>query len=177
MKLTRIVLYIFLILLTVYQPASAQSDNDAVYTETIANADKYFKEGDYIKAKASYQYASQLKPDESYPKQKLAETVNLLREKMAVMEQYSALVSDGDQLFRSGDFEQAIKKYEQALKIVPNESYPREKIDAINKQVSEAKEKQDNYDNAIRKAETLEKYNKFEEAKAEYELAQSIFPN
>ena len=35
---------------------------DEDYKAAITQADNYFKSGDYINAKASYQYASRLKP-------------------------------------------------------------------------------------------------------------------
>ncbi|MBN2173764.1 MAG: hypothetical protein JW731_06520 [Bacteroidales bacterium] len=166
-----------IILFTILAPVLPQQDNESKYNETIKNADEYFKAKDYINAKASYQYASQLNPEATYPREKLSETIKLLREKMVVMEQYNFELAEADKYFRAEEYELAITKYKDALKILPNESYPTEQIKKIENQVAEASDKQSNYDEAIRKAQQFEKYRKFENAKEEYVKAKEIFPD
>ena len=122
-----VVLFILMFSIWFVNPIVAQT-NQEDYNATIQQADKYFQKGDYINAKASYQYASRLKPDEEYPKTKLSETIGKLREKMVVMEQYNAEISQADKLFRLGKYDEAIIKYLDALKVLPDEAYPRNKI-------------------------------------------------
>ncbi len=169
-------LIIILLVIFEVQFVSGQSD-EPDYLQVISKADSYFKQGDYINAKASYQYASQLKPEEQYPKERLSETVNKLKEKMAVMEQYSSVITEADKLFNQKKFDLAKMKYFDAKKIVPDETYPDEKIAEIDKIVSETKEKQEAYDEAIKKGEEYIKFRKYAQAKTEFENAAKVFPN
>ncbi len=156
-------------------PIFAQS-NQNDYNSAIEQADKYFQEGDYINAKASYQYASGLRPDEAYPKTRLNETITKLREKMVVMEQYNAEVSQADKFFRNGKYDEALLKYIAAQQILPSENYPKTKIAEIQKLVDFESSKQTEYNEAITNGEKFMKYRKYEEARAEFENALIIFP-
>ena len=86
-----------LILLFLFFQLTANSfgqSGDEEYKAAITQGDNYFKSGDYINAKVSYQYASKLKPGEKYPKDRLQESINKIRDKMVVVEQFSAVVAD-----------------------------------------------------------------------------------
>jgi len=155
----------------------SQTDADQKYKEAVASADKYFSSGDYINAKASYQYASKLNPEADYPKEKLKETINKLREKMAVMSQYNARLSEADRLFKLKEYEQAKMKYEAALKVLPEEKYPKEKIEEIGRIFEEKANKQDAYDDAVTRGDRGMQYKKYETAIKEYEKALQIFPD
>jgi len=179
MNFIRTKIYLLIILIVVLLPAytKAQISGEDEYASTIMQADTYFKNGDYINAKTSYQYAARLKPDEQYPKDRLRATVDKLREKMALMEQYTSLITEADEFYRNDEFDKAIAKYEEAGKLVPSEGYPAEKIAGIKEQKAEKRKLQVAYDDAIYRAEKYEKYRKFEEARTEYEKAHEVFPD
>lgn len=154
----------------------AQTDTQDDYQKAIASADGYFQAGDYINAKASYQYASKLKPTEQYPKDQLAETVVKLREKMQVMELYNAEILEADRHFKKAEYEEAKAKYNAALKIQPNESYPKEKITEIENLVATNNAKDAEYETAIKNGEKLIGYKKYSKSKEAFETALSIKP-
>jgi tetratricopeptide (TPR) repeat protein len=166
-----------LISLLLFNFVFAQADIEQKYKEAVSSADKYFSSGDYINAKASYQYASKIKPDESYPKQKLKETMDKLHEKMAVMSEYNKELTEADRLFRLKEYEEAKVKYEAASKILPDEKYPKEKVDAIEKIFNEKALKQAEYDDAVSRGDKGMQYKKYETAIKEYEKALQVFPN
>lgn len=168
---------LFALLLTFWfvSPVMAQT-NQTDYNSAIQQADKYFQQGDYINAKASYQYASNLKPNEAYPKTRLNECIVKSREKMVVMEKYDAEISQADKFFRLGKYDEALLKYIAAQQVLPNESYPKSKIAEIEKLVAFESKKQVDYDEAITNGEKFIKYKKYEEARAEFENALIIFP-
>ncbi len=153
-----------------------QQSASTEYQDAINKGDEYFQKGDYINAKTSYSYASRLRPDEQYPKDKLKATVDQLREKMAKMEQYTILLSAADNFFREGDFDNARKKYEEAGKLIPSEGYPSEKIEEIENLINAKRRKQATYDDAIYRADKFIKYKKYKEAISEFEKALAIFP-
>jgi len=166
---------VFVILLLINQ-IFAQTNNEEDYNRAIFTADQYFADGDYINAKASYQYASRIKPDEEYPKDKLRETVDKLREKMVVMEQYNSVLSEADRHYKLKEYEQAKEKYQAAQKILPEESYPNERLTEIERIVSEADAKQAEYDAAVSNGDKYLKFGKLIQAKAEFEKATAVFP-
>ncbi len=147
-----------------------QKGNDE-YSASITQADNFFKNGDYINAKTSYQYASRLRPSEQYPKTKLQETINRIREKMVVVDQFTAIVAEADREFRADDFEKASLKYKEAKKILPEDPYPDQQLNEIKRMTEEKAAKENEYSAAIANGEKFIKYRKYEQAKAEFENA------
>jgi len=148
----------------------------SAYESVIVQGDIYYANGDYINAKASYHYASRLNPEEQYPKDKLDQTLEKLRAKMVVMEEFIVIVSEGDKYFKQSEFDKAIEKYNEAKKVVPGESYPNDKINEINWIVNETAAKQYEYNSVINDAEKFQKYRKFDKAKEEFEKALLLLP-
>jgi tetratricopeptide (TPR) repeat protein len=169
--------FIVLLLVMSVSMAFPQTDKEKNYQDAIASADAYFKDQDYINAKASYQYAQKLKPDEQYPKDKLQETIKRLREKMMVMEEYNTELTAADKHFRQKEYGLAKERYKAAAKILPTESYPGERLTEIENIETEAKGKQDDYDKAVADGEKLITYKKYDKAIGEFERAAVIFPS
>lgn len=155
---------------------SAQPGSPDEYTSTVKKADEYFKKGDYINAKTSYQYASRLNPDEQYPKDRLQQTVAKLREKMARMDEYTAVLTEADSYYRKKEYDKAIEQYRKASTIIPAEGYPEEKISEIEGAKDAERKKQIDYDDAIYRADKFVKYRKYEEAIEAYRKAAEILP-
>jgi len=153
-----------------------QSSSSNGYRSAIANADEYFEQEDYVNAKTSYQYASRLIPEEQYPKDRLRETVDKLREKMALMEGYTAVITEADNYYRNKEYDEAIEKFRQAAQILPSEDYPEEKIKEIEYKKDEKRRQQIAYDDAIYRADKFVKYKKYEQAIASYKKASEILP-
>lgn len=156
--------------------AVAQSGDDE-YKTAITQGDNYFKSGDYINAKVSYQYASKLKPDEKYPKDRLQESINKIRDKMVVVEQFTAVVAVADKHFRAEEWEQAKLKYAEAKKILPDDPYPDQQLNEIKRIADEAAAKETEYATAIANGEKFIKYRKYGPAKNEFEKALQVKPN
>ncbi|NOQ25087.1 MAG: hypothetical protein GQ564_06960 [Bacteroidales bacterium] len=53
--------------------------------------------------------------------------------KIGINDKYNSTVAEADNLLRSGQHEEAEKKYKEASKLKPNEQYPKEKINKIQK--------------------------------------------
>lgn len=164
-----------LILFSAYA-VSAQSTSSGDYASIVKKGDEYFKKGDYINAKSSYQYASRLNPEEQYPKDRLNETILKLREKMGRMGEYTAALTQADNYYRKKEFDKAIKEYRKATIIIPSEGYPEEKIRDIEGAKDEGRRKQIAYDDAIYRADKYVKYRKYEEAIESYRTAAELLP-
>jgi len=101
------------------------------YQKALTSGDTYFNAKDYLNAKASYQVAIDNLPDDTLAKEKLRKTMNLLRSQKAQNILYDVAVASADKLFQAKDYERARAEYENASKILPQEQYPRDKINEI----------------------------------------------
>ena len=170
--------YSIILVIVLGQYAKAQDKEEVIdYNSVIGKADTYFAQGDYINAKLNYQYAERMKPDEEYPNQQLAITVAKLHEKMKLLDQYTAIIAQADELANEQEYDKAIEKYKEAGKVLPGEGYPNDKIDQINSTINDAHHKKFAYDDAIYRAEKFLKYDKYEQAIEQYKKAHKLFPD
>ncbi len=156
-------------------PAHSQS-TDEQYQAAIESADTYFEQGDYLNAKASYQVASQLKPDEQYPKDRLKESIGLLRVQMEQSALYNDKLIFADRLFNDQSYEKARKAYEEALKIMPSEAYPQQQIEKINTIMEEEAANEARYSALLAEGDVLFASEDYQAARAKYEEASRIYP-
>jgi len=133
---TRIAILAFMALFLTALPAQAQED-DGKYREAIELADRYFSEGDYLNAKASYQHALQLKPGAQYPGERLQESIGLLRQQLEKMALFNERLGTADRLFGEGAWDAAITAYREAGKVMPADPYPDRQIGKIREKMAE----------------------------------------
>ncbi|MDT8392962.1 MAG: hypothetical protein RQ761_03905 [Bacteroidales bacterium] len=167
--------FVFSALLTAFSPGYGQGTEEQ-YRQAIESGDKYFGAEDYLNAKASYQIASQLKPGEEYPKNRLQESIRLLRIQMEHIGVYNEKLSFADALFNEGAYEKAILAYQEALKIMPAQEYPREQIELIKERKAEQAQKLAEYQNRITSGDKLFAAEDYTEAIKKYEDALALFP-
>ena len=101
------------------------------YSKMIASADSAFSKGAYAYAKLSYETALELKPEDSYPREKLTELEDLesqIAAQQKINDDYNKLISQADDLFKSGNYDMAISKYSEAQLIKSIENYPADQI-------------------------------------------------
>lgn len=108
------------------------------YESMIAEADNLFQVKSYEQARSKYQSAQNLKPNENYPKQKIKEIDDILakmaaekKQREELQKRYQAVIDRADQLFNQGNYDQAAKEYENALTILPDEVYPKQRLSKI----------------------------------------------
>ena len=109
---------------------AAQEALDRQYAGLIQQADRMFSAKSYNPSKENYQKASDLKPDESYPKEKIVEIDNILT-RQAIDEKYRNVIVAADGLFRTQKYDDARLQYEIALGVKPEEEYPKSQIRRI----------------------------------------------
>jgi len=173
---TLIKLLLLTALLFSFSPAHTQ-DVDEQYQQTIESADKYFEQGDYLNAKASYQVASQLKPDEQYPKDRLRESIGLLRVQMQEMAVYNEKLAYADRLYQEGSWDNAILAYEEAGKMMPSQEYPGRQISLIRNLQAGETENEATYSSLVREGDDLFAAEDYAEAINKYEEASALYPN
>ncbi len=123
--------------------AAINKKNDAEYFSICKRADSCYANNKYYEAKKLYEKCLSLKPEEKYPAKKIDEIEKHLnrQEDLANKEkekrerenkEYQLFINEGDEEFKALNYESAKEEYENAQKIKPGESYPKQKISELN---------------------------------------------
>jgi tetratricopeptide (TPR) repeat protein len=116
----------------------SEAEINEAYDNALASARFHENNGDLISALESWKTAASLKPDESLPRNKIAELGALVVDEIRRIQQaYDKAIADGDRYFNTKVFDQAIEAYTEAGNLKPDETYPAEQIDAIRKYIEE----------------------------------------
>ncbi len=177
-----------------------QEELDARYRKLIEEADAAVGTEDYTAAKAKYTEASTVKPQERYPKDRIAEVDALIAEKARKAEEerkakeleakYAELITRADASFSGGKLSAALSDYKDALALKPQEEHPKARIAAIESQLDEAaKAKAEEERLAREKADREKRYadlialadrdftaKKYEQARTSYSEALGVKP-
>lgn len=169
---------------------AGEKELNAKYDAAVANGDAAFGKQDYKGAKTYFNEALGYKPAEQYPKDKIAEIDRLLAEiarKEALEKEqkvkYDDAVKRGDDAFKRKDYTGAISAYKEALGVKPEEKYPQDQlneIDRIQKEIAlreqQEKELKAKYDDAIKRGDLAFGNQKYADAKTAYQEALGLKP-
>lgn len=169
-----------------------QEEAERQYNELISRTDALLSKGDYNAAIEGYEKALELKPNESYPKDKIKEAKagiedqQLAAEKDQLQKDYRALLEKADGQFQSKDFDAARISYNEALKLQPAEQYPQSQLQAIEDAEAKLaenaalKEKEAEliakYQKLIQEADITFQSGNFDESISKYNEAKSLQP-
>ncbi|NQU51051.1 MAG: hypothetical protein HQ522_00785, partial [Bacteroidetes bacterium] len=148
------------------------------FVTLITEADLLFNQTNYSDARNSYNRALSIRPADSYALGQVKKISDLLNREQSET-QYVDLIAQGDKSFNEILYTEAIRKYEEALQIKPNEKYPKSKIDEINgilaAQVNNL-QKQENYQQAMFQAESMFEKQFYDKSLASYQNALNYRP-
>jgi len=170
--------------------AKAQALNKQ-YEDLITKADKSFGSKDYESAKGDYEQALKLKPDESYPSNRLSEIQELiLAQNAAALEkqkeidrQYSAFMSEGESFVSDKNWDAAKSSFNSALELKPDNKGPVERIAEIDALIQKEKDLaqqaealEADYKERMKNGDAALQNNKFADAKRFYFGASKLKP-
>jgi len=120
------------------------------YNDLIEKADNSFSDEDYGLAISQYEQALELKEEEKYPKDQIAEANEKLAElkdaeaanaasaeQDALDAEYQGFIDEGNSNFTAENLEEAKSAYGSALELKPTEKYPRQRIKKIEELLKE----------------------------------------
>ena len=139
----------------------------------IANGEKFIKFRKYELAKEEFEKALVVKPDEQYPKDKIAELSFLIEETKKVKAEYDETIAGADRLYNLKYYDNARKEYEKALNAKPDEHYPAAQINEIDKILV----KKNEFDRLVQAGDEAYMNKDLEAAKANYQAALKIYPD
>lgn len=157
-------------------------------TEVLANFEKIRKEGEELIAAQKFDEgivklgeAHTVMPHETKTKEIIAEAQKLkaAQANKIKSDEYEAKLKEGEELLHAEKFVEAIVSLNSAKKMMPNDNKAKILIDQANK-LKEGKKQaltQSQFDEKINDGEAFLKDNRFDEAIAAFEEAQSILPN
>ncbi|MDB4581536.1 hypothetical protein N9164_00150 [Draconibacterium sp.] len=150
-----------------------QQQIDAQYNEILAKADNSFKQVLYNEAKTSYEAALVIKPDESYPKSKIAEINRIFANQakdIRDQKNYKQAMFKAGGYFTRQFYDDAMASYQNALKFKPGDPEATEKVAEI-QQIMQELSNQIQYDELIKSADKAYKKKQYPEALEDYKKA------
>ena len=150
---------------------------ELAYKTAIENADKAFNNKDYNNSKNTYNQALTLKPNEVYPKEQISKIDNLLKELAGKEDAYKTAITNADNLLNGKDYANAKNKYNEAIALKPNETYPKDQISKIDNLLKQQAAKEDAYKTAIASADNLLNGKDYTNSKNAYNQALTLKPN
>jgi hypothetical protein len=145
------------------------------YKAAIDEGDVLFKGESYEMAKLKYSDASDIMPNEEYPKNKMVEIdlildrqrlKELAEERDALDRAYQTAIDKGDGAFASRSFDEARSAYNEAISIKPDETYPKGQLERIDMKIEETA----NADRDRERRAALEEERRLSEAKRRKDL-------
>ena len=148
-----------------------KTNSENTYEKNIEKADLAYKNNDTELAIKHYKKALELKADATYPKQKIAEIEEKIKndevaknKAIADNEAFAKSVKSGDDYSKINRFEDAITAYKKAIEIRPSEVSTHSKLKVAESQFDE-QNKGKQYFAAVEKSNTLLKEKRYTEAK------------
>ncbi len=153
------------------------------YNEAIIKGEQAFSQKNYEVALKGFTKATEIKPDQQYPKDKIRE-INLLKKEQsdatarlaALEQQYKSLIAQADAAFGAKKYSEARGKYEEAGQLKRQEAYPPQKIAEIDGILSAMRGREVKYKGFITLADEAYDDRRFSEARDNYALASKVKP-
>ena len=130
------------------QDEAAARDLEQRYDAAISAADAAFNADRLEEAKAKYTDASGIKPQEAYPRDRIAEVEARIaqrakdaeedRQREELEARYNALIARADKAFDASNWSAALNDYKDALAVKPGEAHPVARIAAIEQEMDAA---------------------------------------
>ena len=157
----------------------ANAEINKQYQEKMIEAKRAFDKKDWTNAKKLYNDASAIKPMERDPKDRIIQIDGIIAKEQANEQNYNKFIADADQAITSKDYDLAIAKYRDALRIKPSEQYPNEQIVKAEKLKAEAAQQallDKRYNDLIDRADRYFDKQEYNDAKSSYNEALSVKP-
>lgn len=119
---------------TIMREAEAKNALETRYATLIRSADENFAKAQYKAAEQAYLEAAELKPSESYPRERAKlsqENFSKQQEQAAADQRYASLIEEADKMFVQQDFDRAATLYTEAAVFRPDENHPKTQLDRI----------------------------------------------
>lgn len=111
--------------------AAEEKKQEETFNALLADGDRAFDASNWTESLAKYEEALKIKPTASYPQDRIEEIKSKMDAKEAAKakeEKYNRLISEADAEFDVQNYQASINKYREALTVMPDEQYPKDRI-------------------------------------------------
>lgn len=147
------------------------------YESLIKKADQFLAAGKTTEAREAFISASELMPEQGYPRQKVKEIDDKTAAELKLKQEYDDALTKGDEAYMNRDFVTARIHYGQALKLKPGESYPTSMLERVSAGSTQAQNQLQQYEQTIAAADRLMGSGDHQGALSAYESAAKLQPN
>lgn len=160
--------------------AELQKQKDTEYQTALTKGDQLLKSQDYEDAISAYRDALLVKPNETYPKDKIASAEEFIRQRSSkeADEAYKKLVSDAQAKLDQKDYQAALTLFQEAKRTKPTDPLPQQRIDEINQILAksgEADKLEEQYRDYLKEADYRFEKGEWSKAKESYIAAYNLF--
>ncbi len=148
------------------------------YNAIIKKADELFNTENYNDAKTAYNDALKIFSNKKYPKKQIAKIEIILAKKLRkearnkeIQKRYDLLIKKADEYYEKEIHKTATARYKMALKLKPEENYPKQQIAKIEAFFKEQQELNKRYKALIKDADKLYAKKNYDMAKTTYQKA------
>ncbi len=97
------------------------SGDELEFNRAVQRGEQLMAQKDYTSARGEFTKASQLKPNESYPKEKLQEINQLLKQQDENQTSFDQSVARAEEYYAKKEYDQALNEYQKALVFIPGQ--------------------------------------------------------
>jgi tetratricopeptide (TPR) repeat protein len=162
--------------------AAIQAEKDRNYNNAVSRGDSLFNLEEYEPSRTAYREALQVKPEETYPQERIDEIDQILSEmELARLKQeqlereYQNAIRAADQQFENQQYNESKGSYTKASGIKPEENYPKEQIATIDN-ILEQRKLEEQYRTIILAADGFFRTKSYDQARSKYEEALEVKP-
>jgi tetratricopeptide (TPR) repeat protein len=144
------------------------------FSKIIKEADLYYDQKEFDMAKELYLQAYNIMPGDNYAKYKIEELFKISHAKNSTDDAYSKLIKSADLAYDTKYYTHAMELYQSALKIKPQETYPKKRINELDEMNRQNELNKMLYASLIQKADDMYDFQQFHEARVLYEKAHRV---
>lgn len=108
------------------------------YAEAVRMGDSCFNSKSWACAKANYEAASRTKPEQQYPKDRIAECEKKITPAVN-KERYDIVIADADKQYDAGNYARAKELYQEALVFNPGAKYALDRVKLCDEKINAPK--------------------------------------
>ncbi len=153
-----------------------QAEKEAQYNAQLKKAEQSLTKKDYAAALTAFTQASEIFPEEAYPKTQITEITHLIQQTEKTETQYLTTIAKADKLFKEKAYSEAEQAYQEAMQLKPDETYPQQQLEEAKRLLTTIQEVETQYENAIREGDQRYASSNLDEALIAYRKAGKLKP-
>lgn len=151
-------------------------DDEARYTRAMASGAELMTTRKYKEAKAQFEIAVNIKPEDKASRDKLMEAEKAAADLEVMTTRYNSLIAEADKQYAAKDYAKAREAYQSAGETDPTAAWPKQRIAEIDNKLRADQTLREAYDKALADGDEAYMNRDYATAKNRYEQALKLKP-